>query len=262
MRRTPYDFYRAYASALRHALKARFRDEPAKRRSDALSRRRSASTPPPNDRDRQVRLTLIVILALNLLVTIIKFVLGALSGSLAIVADAFHSLLDASSNIAGLIAVGISARPPDDDHPYGHRKYEMLATLGIGVLLVIAAYEIGSGVVDRLLGGVAPPEITPLTIGIMAGTFIINIAVVTLETRIGRRLNSPILLADAEHTRVDLLITLTVVASLIGSALGWTWLDPLVALGVVVMLLRVALDIFRDSTSVLTDTAIVHPNRQ
>jgi|YNPBryunderm2012_1023409.scaffolds.fasta_scaffold04127_8 cation diffusion facilitator family transporter len=266
MRRKSYDFYRAYSAALRHVIKARFGPEPAAHRRWRAIRsllRRPASQVPikHTDRDRQVRQTLIIILGLNLLVTAVKFVIGAVSGSLAITADAIHSLLDASSNIVGLIAVGMSARPPDTDHPYGHRKYELLATLGIGALLVVAAYEIGRGVVDRLLGGGEPLEITSLTIGIMAGTFVINLVVVTLETRAGRRLNSPILLADAEHTRVDLLITLTVIASLIGSTRGWPWLDPLVALGVVVMLLRVALDIFRDSTSVLTDTAVVNPDR-
>lgn len=215
---------------------------------------------PPADRAAQaVQTTLWVVLALNLAVSAIKLAVGVFSGSLAVLADAFHSLVDSSSNVIGLLGVWVSARPADSNHPYGHRKYETIATLAIGGMLMLAGYEIGQGVLDRLLGQAEPPAISAWTIGLMALTFVVNLGVVTYETRQGRRWHSAILLADAQHTRVDLFVTTSVMASLAGSALGWWWLDPLVALGVVILLFRAAWGILRDSSNVLTDVAVLDP---
>jgi cation diffusion facilitator family transporter len=207
----------------------------------------------------QVRRVLWMVLALNLVVTAIKLVIGFATGALAIIADGFHSVVDSSSNIIGLIGVWVSARPPDANHPYGHYKYETVASMSIGLMLLVAAYEIGRGVVERLLGHAAPPTITPLTFGLMIFTFLVNLGVVAYEVRAGKRLQSQILLADAAHTRTDLFITVSVIASLIGTALGWAWLDPLVAAGVVVLLFRAALGILRSTSNVLTDVAVADP---
>lgn len=206
-----------------------------------------------------VQRTLLVVLVLNLGVTAVKLVVGAASGSLAVLADAFHSLVDSSSNVIGLIGVWVSARPADHNHPYGHRKYETIATLAIGAMLMLAGYEIGQGVIERLSGQSAPPDISFGTVLLMLATFAINLGVVIYETRQGRRWHSPILLADAQHTRVDLFVTVSVIASLLGAGLGWWWLDPLVALGVVGLLFRAAWGILRDSSNVLTDVAVLDP---
>ena len=210
-------------------------------------------------RAAQVRRVLWRVLALNLAVTVIKLAIGFASGALAIIADGFHSIVDSSSNVIGLLGVWVSARPPDDNHPYGHTKYETVAAMSIGAMLMVAAYEIGRGVVERLLGSAAPPAISPATFGLMIFTFAVNVGVVAYEARAGKRLHSQILLADAAHTRTDLFITVSVIASLVGTALGWTWLDPLVAAGVVVMLFRAALGILRSTSNVLTDVAVTDP---
>ncbi len=202
-----------------------------------------------------------IVLALNLSVTAVKLALGLATGALAIVADAFHSVVDSSSNLIALAGVWIGARPADQNHPYGHRKYETVAAMLIGAMLLVAAFEIGQGVVERLAGGAAPLEITPLTIGLMALTFAVNVGVVVYETRAGRRLNSQVLLADALHTRTDLYVTLSVIASLIGVRFGLPWLDPLVAGAVVILLVRAAFEIIRSTTKVLTDVAAADPER-
>ena len=193
-----------------------------------------------SQRNAGVQRVLWVVLGLNLLIAVIKLVAGFLTGSLAILADAFHSLIDSSSNVVGVLGVWVAGRPADANHPYGHQRYETMAALGIGVMLALAAYEIGSGVIDRLVGGGTIPIAEPAAIVVMAGTFVANLIIVWYETREGRRLNSPVLLADAQHTRTDLFVTTSVVAALIGARFGWTWLDPLVALGVVVLLVRAA----------------------
>jgi cation diffusion facilitator family transporter len=207
----------------------------------------------------QVQRVLWIVLGLNLAVTVIKLIVGFWSGALAVVADAFHSLVDSSGNIVGLLGVWVSARPADKNHPYGHHKYETIAAMSIGVLLLVAAYEIGKGVLERLFISAAPPEVTPLTLGLMALTFAMNVGIVTYETQAGRRLQSQVLLADAAHTRTDLFVTLSVITSLIGTWLGWGWLDAAVAGVVVILLFRAAFEILRDTSRVLTDVAVADP---
>ena len=97
-----------------------------------------------------VRRVLWTVLAINLILTATKLAVGFATGSLAVVADAFHSLVDFSGNIVGLLGVWVAGRPADENHPYGHHKYETIATLTIGALLLVAAFEIGRGVVQRL----------------------------------------------------------------------------------------------------------------
>ncbi len=205
-----------------------------------------------------IRRVLWSVLAANLAVTLLKIVLGVASGALAVVADGFHSLVDSSSNLVGLAAIRLAGRPADERHPYGYRRYETLGALAIGFLLLVAAYEIGSAIIQRLLAGAAP-SITPLTVGLMLLTLPVNLLVVWLETRAGRRLNSEILLADARHTATDLYVTGAVLLSLAGGWLGWPWLDAVVAGAVVVMILRAAFQILRDTSRTLTDRATIDP---
>jgi len=206
-----------------------------------------------------VRRVLWIVLALNLSVTFIKITVGLASGALSVIADGVHSIVDSSSNVIGLIGVWVGARPADENHPYGHHKYETIAAMGIGAMLIVAGIEIGRGVIARLTGRSAAPEITPLTLGLMAVTFAVNLAIVAYETRAGRQLQSDILLADAAHTRTDLFVTLSVLISLIGARFGLVWLDPLVAGFVVLLLFRAAFSIVRSTSYVLTDTAVANP---
>ncbi len=99
-----------------------------------------AKTSHARSQDSAVRRVLIVVLVLNLGVAAAKLLVGWLSGSISMVADGFHSLTDGSSNVVGLIALSVAGRPPDEDHPYGHRKFETLAALMIGGLLALTAW--------------------------------------------------------------------------------------------------------------------------
>jgi cation diffusion facilitator family transporter len=207
-----------------------------------------------------VRHVLWVVLALNLLITGVKLVIGFVTGSISVIADAFHSLLDSSSNIIGLIGLAIAARPPDPNHPYGHRKYETMATLAIGTLLLLVCFEILSSIYDRLTGGGAP-QVSVESFLIMLATIPVNVAITVYETRAGRRLNSELLLADAAHTRTDLFVTASVIISLAGVRLGFPWLDVVVASGVVVLIAAVAIRILRRTSDVLADSAALDPAR-
>lgn len=210
----------------------------------------------PNQRDEAVQRVLLAVLAANLAVTVVKITLGLLTGALAVLADGFHSLVDSSSNLIGLTAIKLARRPADDRHPYGYRRYETVGALAIGGLLLVAAWEVGRAVVGRVLGGVQL-EVSLLLVGLVALTLPLNLLIVILETRFGRRLNSEILLADAAHTRTDLWITLSVLAALLGAWMGWGWLDLLVAGAVVLLILRAAVALLRDSAAGLADAVVV-----
>ncbi|MBC6935945.1 MAG: cation-efflux pump [Chloroflexi bacterium] len=210
----------------------------------------------------QVRRVLLVTLALNIVVAVSKIIIGLTSGVLAITADGFHSMVDGSSNVVALVANRLAARPPDDDHPYGHRRFETIAALGIGLFLLVTAWEIISGAVERLQGRAEAPEITPLTFVVMIGTLVANLFVTTYETRAGRRLKSELLIADAAHTRTDVFVTLSVIASMLFViTLGWLWADTAAALVIVVLILKSAWEILRRTSGVLVDTAPYAPQQ-
>lgn len=210
------------------------------------------------DNYKEVRRVLLAVLLANLIITVIKISLGLVTGALGVVADGFHSLVDSSSNLIGLTAIRLASRPADERHPYGYQRYETLGALAIGGLLLAAAWEIIEAVIERFSSG-AQPELNWIIIGLVAFTLPVNILIVILETRAGKRLNSQILLADATHTRTDLYVTASVLLSLVGVWLGWPWLDQVVALGVVVMILRAAFQILRSAAGWLADNVGVDP---
>ncbi len=140
------------------------------------------------DRVRQI---LWLVLAANLFVVVIKLFVGLRAGSLAVLGDAAHSGVDALNNVVGLLAVKVAAEPPDEEHPYGHGKYETLAALAVVSFLSIAGFELVSGAVGRLAGSAAAPQVDSLTFVLLGGTMIVNTLVATGEARAAARLRSP-----------------------------------------------------------------------
>lgn len=207
----------------------------------------------------QVRRVLVSTMIANLGVAVAKMAIGLLTRSLAMVSDGIHSSLDATSNVIGLVSTSIAARPPDADHPYGHRRFETLASMLIGGILLLTAWEIGKNSISRLTTGNAP-EITPLNFIVMIVTIIVNLLVWYFESRAGKRLKSEFLLADAEHTRSDVFVSLTVLASLVAVRLGWGWVDAAAALGVVVFICVAAWGIVKRAVDVLVDRAPLEPD--
>ena len=201
-----------------------------------------------------VRRVLWITLALNLAVSAGKVVVGHLSFSLAMVADGYHSLVDGSNNVLGLIVSAFAFRPPDAAHPYGHRKFETAATLVIGAALMTLAWELVSGVLSRT----TKPELPAIGIlnwVVMAATIAVNVGVSWYEAREGRRLKSAFLVADATHTRADLYVSVGVVASFVAAKLGAAWADPLVAVVIAGIIAWQAAQILVSAFNVLTDRA-------
>jgi cation diffusion facilitator family transporter len=210
------------------------------------------------ERNRRIRTVLAAILAANWAVALAKVVVGLSSGAAAVTADGLHSFIDGGSNVLGLVAMSVASRPADEDHPYGHGKFEALASLGIGAMIGITMLELGRMAFDSLLHD-RHPAVTPLMIGMMVTTLVINLAVTTIERRQGEKLKSPLLLADARHTLSDVAVSLAVLASLGLVWLGYPKADGLVTLVVLVVVARVGWGIVKQAVGILSDTARLDP---
>jgi len=209
------------------------------------------------DRYTEVSRILTRVLYANLAVAFVKIVLGYSTGAVSIVSDGFHSLTDSASNVVALVGVSVARRPPDRNHPYGHRKYETMASIGILIFLIIVMVEVLRTAIGRLLGGGAPPRVVPEGIGLMAVTLVVNLAVVSYEQRAGRRLRSEVLLADAKHTRSDVLTTGAVLGGLVGVWWGYPILDPMVALLVAGFIGHAGWTIAQDASRILADEIVI-----
>ncbi|CDM98144.1 cation diffusion facilitator family transporter [Arthrospira platensis SPKY2] len=206
------------------------------------------------DHRSQVRRVLIITLALNLLVMGIKAAVGVLTGSLSLLADALHSVTDGANNVLGLVANHFASPDPDREHPYGHQKFDAVGALGIAAFLGIACFEILTRAVERLLDSENDPVIVSVEhLWILLVVLGINIFVAYYERRVGKRLGSALLVADAKHTMSDVWITIMVIAGLIGVWRGNAWGLPQLQFLDVVLAFPVAILVFRSGWEVISD---------
>ena len=167
-------------------------------------------------RHAEVSLVLIQVLVLNLVVATAKIAFGYASGAISILSDGFHSLTDSASNIVGLVGIRAAGQPPDEDHPYGHRKYETVAAAALTVFLMLLFIEILRNAFNHLSGRTAPTMISIASFVVMLATIGVNLFVVSYESREAERLSSEVLMADAIQTRGDVWSSLTVIFALVG----------------------------------------------
>ena len=208
------------------------------------------------DRYSAVVRVLNLVLVLNLAVALAKIALGYATGAVSILSDGFHSLTDSASNVVALIGVSIARRPPDENHPYGHRKYETMASLGITLFLVLVLFQVLASAYDRFMHG-GTPRVFPEGIAIMTTTLVVNLIVVVYETRAGRRLNSEVLLADARHTRSDVMTSVAVIGALLGVWWGYPIFDPIAAVIVAGFIGHACWDIAQDASRILSDEIVI-----
>ncbi len=185
-----------------------------------------------------------------------KLVFGYATGAVSMISDGFHSLTDSASNVMGMIGLHAARKPPDQDHPYGHRKYETLAAGGIFVFLLFVVIEVLEGALDRLGRG-AVPRVTASSFLVMLGTIAINLFVVRYESARGKTLNSELLLADSMHTKSDVFTSCAVLISLAAVRLGYPILDPVGALVISVFIARTGFEIARDTSRILSDRVVL-----
>lgn len=209
------------------------------------------------DRFEKVRWVLWTILFANLGVAVLKIVIGSLIKSASMTADGFHSLTDGSSNIVGLIGIKFASKPVDEDHPYGHSKFETLAGLFIAGMLFFIGIKIIVDAISRFIHPVTP-EISLESLVVLVATLCINIFVSIFEFKQGKKLGSHILISDSMHTRSDIYVSAGVLFTLICVKLGLpAIIDPIASLIVSGFIGYAAYEIFKSTSDILVDKAVI-----
>ena len=201
-------------------------------------------------------------LAAAILTIGLKLAAYLLTGSIGMLSDALESLVNLVAAIVALVALTVAARPPDEEHAYGHDKVEYFASGVEGGLILIAAYSIGSAAIGRLIDP-QPLEQVGLGIGLSVIATVINLGVARVLLRAGRRYRSIVLEADAQHLMSDVWTSFGVVAGvLVVAATGILWLDPLIALLVAVQIVWAGVRLVQRSALGLMDSALPADARQ
>lgn len=204
----------------------------------------------------RVKKILIVILALNWGVAIAKMALGLATRCQSMTADGLHSLSDGASNIIGLVGIALSSKPVDQDHPYGHRKYETFFSLGIAALLFLVAISLIHEGINKIRHPVYT-EVNTLSFAVMVATMCVNALVMKYEYNRGKKLGSDFLVADSMHTKADILTSFSVIVALVGIKLGYQIVDPIVTLLISAFIAHAGIEIIRDASKVLCDTVAI-----
>jgi len=201
-----------------------------------------------------IRRILIAILLLNWLVAAAKIVYGLATNFTSMTADGFHSLSDGAGNIISLIGIYFAGRPENKQHPYGHRKYETLFAMGIAGLLFILAFNLFKEGILRILHP-GMPRIDFASFIVMLATLAINVFVVRYEYAKGKALKSDLLVSDSLHTQADLFTSVSVIAALIVTKLGFPAIDPAITIVISLFIAHSGWDIIKKSSLVLCDSA-------
>lgn len=215
-----------------------------------------------NSRQREIYRVTIVGSVVNLLLLIFKFVAGIVGHSAAMVADSVHSLSDFVTDIVVMLFVRLSGRPADEDHDYGHGKFETLATLFVSlVLLGVAVMLFVNGVVDIVSALHGEKLETPGLVALIAAaaSIVIKEILYRYTVRCGKKVNSQVVVANAWHHRSDALSSIGVLVGVAGAMLlggSWSILDPIAATIVSVFIAKVAYNLLMPSLEELLERSL------
>jgi cation diffusion facilitator family transporter len=203
-----------------------------------------------------IRRVLWIVLVLNWAVAAAKIIYGLISRSSSMTADGFHSLADGMSNIIGIIGIYFCSQPKDEDHPYGHKKYETLFAMGIAGMLLFVAFNLVKQGIARIAEPVTP-QVDIASFLVMVITLAVNVTVMMYEYRRGKQLQSDILIVDSMHTRADIFTSISVIAALIGVKLGFPIVDPIITLVISCFIAYSAFEIIREESRILCDAIAI-----
>lgn len=208
-------------------------------------------------RGRAIQRTLAVILVANLAVVAVKIVVAVRTGSLSVLGATVESALDAMNNVIAMALVGLAAIGPDDDHPYGHDKFETLGAIAIVGFLSISCFELARNAVTQLMHRHVAVAATPAELALLGSTALVNVFVVWYERRRGRELGSALLLADAAHTGGDIFVTVLAFTALVLTRAGYGFVDPWLTLIVAAVIAYSGFRILRVTVPILVDQRAV-----
>ncbi len=209
-----------------------------------------------SERDRKIQRLIVIEGSANLLVLLAKLLVGLSTGSLAIIADAIHSLTDVANNIVAWFVIRLSAMPADREHPYGHRKFETFAVFALATLLAVLAFEIARNAVTKETTEIVSGD---LELAVMLVVLIVNIVLATWQRYWARRLKSSIMLADAAHTFADVLTTVVVIIGWQLSSMGFLIIDRLCAIAVAAFVFYLSYQLYKSAFPVLVDEYAIDP---
>lgn len=190
----------------------------------------------------------------NLALFLSKLTVGTLSGSVSVVADAWNNLSDASSSVLTLLGFKLAGKPADEDHPYGHARFEYLAALGVAVLIVFIGFELAKSALAKII---TPTQVqfNALTVGVLLAGMAVKLGLALYNRRLGRKIQSEVLLATATDCRNDVIATGAVLVSgVLQRLLSWN-LDGIVGLGVAAFILYSGISLAKDTVSPLLGEA-------
>lgn len=190
----------------------------------------------------------------NLLLCTGKFLAGALSGSIAIAADAVNNLSDAASSVVSLLGFRLSERPADRQHPYGHARYEYISGLVVAVMVLVIGFELAKESALKILHP-QPTEFTGLAMGVLVVSIAAKLWLAAFNRTIGQRIDSGSLLATAKDSRNDVLATSAVLAAALVSRLFSLNLDGWMGLGVACFILYSGVRLIQETSDPLLGLA-------
>ena len=194
-------------------------------------------------------------IAVNLMLSIFKLIAGLMASSGAMISDAIHSASDVFSTIIVIIGVKISGKASDEDHPYGHDRFECVASIILAILLGVTGVGIGLTGVQKLTAGhydtLAVPGVLALAAAVIS--IVVKEIMYWYTRNAAKKINSGALMADAWHHRSDALSSVGSFVGIFGARMGFPMLDPLASVVICLFVVKAAVDIFRDAISKMTD---------
>lgn len=204
------------------------------------------------ERYRETRKVSFISIVINIILSVAKIFIGISFASKALLADGVHSVSDIASTVVVLISIKFSQNPADERHPYGHGKAEQIGTALLGLMLLIT----GLTLIKDTAGNMITGEITvpgQITLWIALISIISKEALYQYTVKIGKKINSKGLVADAHHHRSDALSSVAALAGIAGARLGYPFLDPLAGLIVALLIIKISIEIIKEAVHELMD---------
>ena len=198
-------------------------------------------------RNKNGKKAAIVGIGANTILTILNIIVGLISGSYALLSEGAHTLSDITTTIIAYIGFKIGQKPADHDHPEGHGRAEAIAGLIITLFLTVVGYEIFSGAIRKLLDPalISIPEYSAAAMAVV-GIFI-NLIISSYIINLGEKINSPAIIADGHHQRVDIFSSTAILVGVFISNFGYPIFDPIIGLFIGIMIFKTAYNVGKDN---------------
>lgn len=190
----------------------------------------------------------------NILLFFTKFIIGSISGSVSITADAFNNLSDASSSVINFLGFKLASKPADADHPYGHARYEYISGLTVAVLILFIGYELLKGSIEKIISP-SSVNFSWISVAVLVISMLVKLWMASFNKKAGTMINSPALIATSVDSRNDVIATASVVVAMIISHFTGFELDGYVGVAVALFILYSGIMLVKDTLDPLLGRA-------